>query len=234
MLEAIAENIWVAEGPDVSFHGFPYPTRMVVVRLTGRDTWIWSPVRFTSELGEAVSRLGAVSHIVSPNKLHHLYLSEWHDHFPDAHLWGPKSTVAKRGDLLFARPLDDVPPTAWASEIDQAWFRGSPFMDEIVFFHRSSHTAIFADLIQAFSEEYLRSRWKPWQRLVIGHHASITLAGGGGTPIDWRLSFFNRRPARAARAKVVGWNPERVVIAHGTWQRERGRAFIERALSWLA
>jgi len=30
-------------------------------------------------------------------------------------------------------------------EIDQAWFRGSPLLDEILFFHKASRTAIFAD-----------------------------------------------------------------------------------------
>lgn len=234
MLEAIAENIWIAEGSEVSFHGFAYPTRMVVVRLANGDAWIWSPIRLTTELADDITHIGPVAHLVSPNKLHRLFLSEWHVRFPRALLWGPESTIAKSRDLKFERALDNLSPTIWAGEIDQAWFRGSPFLDEIAFFHRSSRTAIIADLIQAFGEDYLQSRWKPWQRLLIGHLGSITLADGGGTPIDWRLSFFNRRTARAARKKIVGWNPERVVIAHGVWQREGGRAFIERALSWLS
>ena len=234
MLEAIADDIWIAEGPDVSFHGFPYPTRMAVVRLADGGAWLWSPIKLTPGLVDAVARVGPVAHLVSPNKLHHLFLAEWHRRFPRALVWGPRSTISKCPDLTFAPALDERPPEAWAGEIDQAWFRGSPFMDEVVFFHRASRTAIIADLIQAFSDEYLRSRWKPWQRLAVGSWASITLAGGGGTPIDWRLSFLDRRPAKLARKNVVDWNAERVVIAHGVWQREGGAAFIERALSWLA
>ena len=45
------------------------------------------------------------------------------------------------------------------SNIDQAWFRGSFAMDEIVFLHRPSATAIVADLIQTFSNAFLRKHW---------------------------------------------------------------------------
>ncbi len=40
VLENIGSDIWLAEGEIVSFHGFPYPTRSVVVRLPGEDLWI--------------------------------------------------------------------------------------------------------------------------------------------------------------------------------------------------
>jgi hypothetical protein len=32
MLTAFGQNMFFADGPTVSFHGFPYPTRMAVVR----------------------------------------------------------------------------------------------------------------------------------------------------------------------------------------------------------
>ena len=49
-------------------------------------------------------------------------------------------------------------------DIDQARFRGSPVFDEAVFFHRPSRTAIFADLIQAFDDAFLKQNWSWWQR----------------------------------------------------------------------
>lgn len=41
-------------------------------------------------------------------------------------------------------------------DIDQAVFRGSIAMDEVVFFHRASRTAIFGDLIQEIIAAALR------------------------------------------------------------------------------
>lgn len=40
MLEAIAENIWIVDGSEVGFHGFAYPTRMIIIRLANGDAWI--------------------------------------------------------------------------------------------------------------------------------------------------------------------------------------------------
>jgi hypothetical protein len=146
----------VTEGEIVSFFGVPYPKRSVIVRLDNDDLWVWSPVKLTAALRAEVDRLGSVRHLVSPNKLHHVYLHEWKMAYSKARLWGPKSTIKKRADLRFREPLTNDPPLEWLPSIDQAWFRGSVVMDEIVFFHRSSGTAIVADLIQTFDDQFLR------------------------------------------------------------------------------
>ena len=104
----VHEDLWLIEGEIVSFFGTPYPTRSVVVRLDNGDLWIWSPVKLTARLQTEVSRLGPVRHLVSPDKLHHLYLREWHAAFPEAWLWGPQSTVRKCSDLPFREPLKEI------------------------------------------------------------------------------------------------------------------------------
>jgi hypothetical protein len=76
--------------------------------------------------------------------------------FPAARLWGPQSTIKKRRDLAFQPPLNNEPPPEWAEVFDQAWLRGSPFLDEIEFFHKPSATAIIADMSQNFSSASLR------------------------------------------------------------------------------
>jgi hypothetical protein len=230
--QPIADGIWIAEGSDVDFHGFPYPTRMVIIRLANGAVWVWSPIELSENVLADINRIGPVAHLVSPNKLHHLFLSQWRERFRQAHLWGPASTLAKRPDLIFEPALIDEPPRAWKSEIDQAWFRGSFMLDEVVFFHEASGTAIFGDLIQVFGNDYLRTKWKPWQRRV-ARMLGITMSTGARAPLDLRLSFLNRRLARKARAKVLSWRPERVVMAHGECQRRDGCAFIGRSLSWL-
>jgi len=163
--------------------------------------------------------------------LHHLYLAEWKARYPQAKLWGPLSTIRREKALRFEAPLDAEPPADWGADIDQAWFRGSIFLDEIVFFHRPSRTALVCDLIQAFDEAYLREHWGAW-RGWLAHLDGIT-ANVPGAPREWRLSFLNRAPARAARAKALGWPCEQVVVAHGQWPRNDGSAFLRRALAWL-
>jgi hypothetical protein len=224
-------DIWIAEGEIVSFYGFPYPTRCVIVRLPDGALWIWSPIKLTEELRNAVSALGTPRHLVSPNKIHHLYLQDWAAEWPDAFLWGPQTTIDKRQDLKFQPALAKGVPEAWQGVIDMVRFTGSFFMDELVFFHRPSRTVILADLSENFGEAFLLRHWKPWQ-VWIARRWGITTARGYA-PLEWRLSFTDRAKARAARDRMIGWSPERVIMAHGEWQKTGGQAYLKRAFGWI-
>lgn len=230
MLEQVHQDLWIAEGAMVSFYGVPYPTRSAIVRLSNGLLWVWSPVELTAELRTDVDRLGSVAHLVSPNKLHHLYLRAWKAAYPSAALWGPQTTFAKVPDLRFQEALQDTPPAEWLTDIDQAWFRGSFAMDEIVFLHRASSTAFVADLIQAFDDAFLRKHWGWWRLLARLDGLTERQATA---PLEWRLSFINREPARRARDKVLNWNCQRVLIAHGQWPRANGNAFLAKSFRWL-
>ena len=89
-LEKVDSALWLVEGEIVSFYGFPYPTRSAIARLADGRLWVWSPVKLDAALRDEVDRLGRVAHLVSPNKLHHLYLAEWKSAYPEAKLWGPE------------------------------------------------------------------------------------------------------------------------------------------------
>ncbi|MGA0601402.1 DUF4336 domain-containing protein [Caulobacter sp. KR2-114] len=230
MLHQAHDALWVAEGEIVSFFGAAYPTRCAVVRLADGGLWIWSPVKLTAELRQAVDRLGPVRHLVSPNKLHHLYLAEWQTAFPEARLWGPRSTISKRPDLPFQPALEGDPPAEWLADIDQAWFRGSFAMDEIVFLHRASATVIVADLIQTFSRDFLSKHW--------GWFGFLARLDGltedqASAPREWRLSFIDRAPARQARDKVLGWRGRNLIVAHGQPPGAIDQAYLQKSFRWL-
>lgn len=44
MLDRIERDIWIADGASVSFFGFPYPTRMTIVRLADGSLWVRSRI----------------------------------------------------------------------------------------------------------------------------------------------------------------------------------------------
>jgi hypothetical protein len=227
MLEPFGPSLHTAEGPSVSFFGFPYPTRMAIARLTDGSLWVWSPIELSPELAEEVDALGPVAQIVSPNKIHHLFLSAWAERWPDARLHAPPGLARKRRDLSFATELGDVPDPSWAEDLDQVVFRGSPFMEEVVFFHRPSRTAIVGDLVQRHDPATARG-WKgAVMRLdgLVGEH--------GSTPREWRASFLKRGPARAARDRVLSWKSERLLIAHGACARSGAAAIVAEALAWI-
>jgi hypothetical protein len=215
----------------VSFKGFDYPTRMVVVRLADGGLWLWSPVEKTMDIEAEIRAMGPVRHIVSPNKLHYLFLGEWQAAFPDAGLWATPATIAKCKKLRFAGALADEPPAEWSGQIDQFYFTNSPFMDEVIFFHRASRTAVIADLSQTFSETFLKNHWPWWMRPIA--RLSKMIEGWGYPPIDYRISFRDRASARPKIRRLIDEHPEHVVVAHGEIVRTGGESFLRRAFSWV-
>lgn len=231
MLEPFGLDLWFADGGVVSFNGIDYPTRMVIVRLADGGLWLWSPVKKIAAIEDEIRALGPVRHIVSPNKLHHLFLGEWQAAFPDAKLWATAATIAKCDDLHFSTALADDPPADWEGQIDQFYFTNSPFMAELIFFHRASSTAIIADLSQTFSEAFLKRHWPWWMRPVA--RFSKMVEGWGYPPIDYRISFRRRASARPKICELIAKHPEHVVVAHGEVVATAGEAFLRRAFSWL-
>lgn len=228
-LHPFGPEIWIAEGPVVPFMaGFPYPTRMAVIRLAGGYLFVWSPIALDDTLRAEVDALGAVRFLVSPNKLHHLFLGEWKAAYPEADLYASPGLARKRPDLAFDGELGDAPPAGWASDIDQVVVGGSFFMTEVVFFHRASGTAIFADLIENLPDNWFGTGWRRWTARLDG-----ILAPNPGAPREWRWSFIGKRKARAALARILDWPIERALIAHGEPARTDGHAFVRRAFGWL-
>jgi hypothetical protein len=231
VLEPLGPDLWFADGGIVSFNGFAYPTRMAVVRLAGGGLWLWSPIEKTVTLENDVRALGPVRHIISPNNLHYLFLKEWQAAFPAAKLWGTQATVTKCADLTFSGRLTDVAPSDWRGQIDQFHFANSPFVQEMIFFHRASRTAIIADLSQTFSQAFLETHWPWWLRSIA--RLSKMVEGWGHPPIDYRISFRHRASARPKIRALIEEHPEHVLLAHGEVVRSNGEAFLLRAFSWL-
>jgi len=226
LLRPFAPGLLVAEGPTVSFLGFPYPTRMAVMALP-RGLFVWSPIALTPALRAEVDALGEVRWLVTPNKLHHLFLSAWKAAYPDALLYAPPGLRRKRKDLAFDADLGDAPDPAWAAEIDQVLVHGSFALTEAVFFHRASGTAIVGDLIQRFPPDWFYG-WRGFMMRLSG-----LVAPDAGAPLDWRTSFLDRTAARAALARILAWPIERVLIAHGESACTDGAAFMRRGFAWL-
>ncbi len=227
LLEEFGPNLYVAEGPVVSFFGFSYPTRMAVVQLSDASLWIWSPVALTKALANAVEGLGPVRFIVSPNKIHHLFLAEWKERWPTASLYAPPGLAAKIPELAFDAELADKPDSGWAADIDQVIFHGSMAMEEVAFFHRPSRTAIICDLIQRHPESAMTG----WRGMLMKLDGLV--GEQGSTPREWRASFLRRSPARIARDRVLAWQVERLLIAHGDCAQTGATSIIANALRWI-
>ncbi len=226
----VAPSVWIVDGPAIRFYGMPYPTRATILRLADGGLWVHSPTQLDAGLAAAVEALGPVRHLVAPNWIHYAFVAQWQARFPEAESWAAPGVVQRarsRGmDLHFDHALGQEPPAAWAGEIDQMIVRGSKIHREAVFFHRASRTLILTDLIENFEPG----------KLGLGFRIAARLAGildpDGKAPIDMRQSFRDRAALRADVDRMIGWDPQRVILAHGRWYPQNGAAELRRAFRW--
>lgn len=222
-------DLWVVEGETVSFYTLPYPTRMVIVRLEDGCLWIHSPIALDDSLQEQVDQLGQVTWLIAPNHLHHLFIEQWQQAYPSASSYGTPEVIAKRHDLHFDALLTHTVHPAWSQQLDQLLFTGSPAMAEAVFFHRQTRTLIVSDLIENLTPDSL----PPLKRWLA--RAGGVVAPNGRMPLDWRLSFIgHRNEARQHLRRILAWQPEQLIMAHGEIIHSEARAFLEHSFRWLA
>ncbi len=214
-LREFAKDIWIADGPAVRFWGIPFPTRMIVVRLGDGSLWVNSPVSATRDQVKSLEYIGSVAHLVSPTPLHDWRLKQWAEFFPHARVWE-------------ASALDDAPPAAWSADIDQLLFRGSIVLSEAEFLHKPSRTLIMGDFIQNYGFERERPLLNALKRL-----------GGvldGGAPSDLRFSFIGKRRRRLGAEslrKLLSWDFDKIIVAHGDLTTDSARSLVERSFQWL-
>ncbi len=228
-LEAFAENIWLVDGPLVRDMGITFTTRMSIIKLSDGSLWLSSPVPVSFETLERISELGPVRYLVAATPRHVWRLDRWHTLFPDAQLWASRPTplTLQKGPLPLTGVLGDVPSAQWAGDLDQFVFKGNPLLSEVLFYHQRASTVLLDDLIQ--SNPILEGH--PWRNSLL--KLGGVLYPDGGVPFDMRLSFTRRALARQSIEKLLSWDFDKLVIAHGTCIEENAKQYVERAFRWL-
>jgi Domain of unknown function (DUF4336) len=205
---------------------------MAVIRLEGGDLFLWSPTVLVENLRSQIDALGRVRHLVSPNKLHYAHIPAWKRAYPEAMAWASpgvrERAASKHIDVSFDSDLGEEPAPAWREEVDQLFFRGSRLLKEVVFFHRKTRTVILADLIENFEPEKLGGAYG-WLAKLAG-----ATDPDGKAAVDLRMTFWGRKQvARRSLARMLAWEPEKVIIAHGRPYEEEGTRELQRAFRWL-
>ena len=224
MLKDLAEDLWVVERPQ-RFYGLEVGARMTVMSLADRSLLLHSPVPLGPQLRSELDRLGTVRFVLAPNRFHHLYAGDVLRAYPEARLWVAPGVERKRPDLAFVDVLGDEPPREWNGEVDQLFFRGRPFENEVTFLHRASRTLVLCDLAFNFGP-----RAPAITRMV------MRLVGGYGSFTTTRLCPFlirDRPAARQSLERMLSWDFDRVIVAHGEVLESGGHAALRAAYDWL-
>ena len=225
MLRRLDRDLWMTQHP-LRFLGAEVGTRMTVFRLKDGSLLIHSPVPLDPTTQAELDQLGPVRFVVAPNRFHHLFLAEYARNYPQAKVFGAPGLDSKRRDLRFDAILGQAAPAEWAGEIDQTVFRAFPPLNEVVFFHRSSRTIVFTDLlfnIQSSKSTY--TRFLMWLDGGLGHV---------GVPRSFRLLIKMRRArARETIDQILSWEFDRLSLAHGEIVERGAKEIVRAAWSFL-
>jgi len=224
-LRQLGPEIWVADRPQ-SFYGLVVGTRMTVIRLDDGSLLLHSPVKLDPGLRKELDALGPVRYVVAPNRVHHLYAGKVADAYPDSRLWIGPGLETKRRDLVYEAILGDEAPAPWRGQVDQVFFAGRPYENEVTFFHRKSRTLILCDLAFNFREgTHPVTRF--WMKLIWSYGYF------GPSKLD-PLLIRDRAAARASLEKILAWDFDRVIVAHGDVQESGGHALLREGYAWLS
>ena len=223
----VADRLCTREMP-LSFFGLKVSTRMSVVRLSGEGggLWLHSPVALDRRLRETLDELGRVRFVVCPNRGHHMFAGEYFAAYPDASVHAAPGLSEKRPDLPFHGVLGDEPEPGWGQDLEQAIFRGERLLREVVFYHRESRTLIVTDLVQsAYPGSPLLTR------LVL---RLMGIYERPGLPLHIRLGFRDKAAARASLERVLSWDFDRIVLAHGPVVETGGKGVFRETYAFLS
>ena len=222
-LDGLGTDLGGAQAP-LKVFGLQINTRMTVVRLANDELWIHAPIPISGALKESSDGLGLVQYIVAPNAYHHLFLADAAAAWPTAQVWGAKGLQKKRKDVRFDGFLREGDELPWAQEIEDKYLAGV-ILDETVFFHPKTRTLISSDLVV--------NRMEPDDWLTKLYLRLSRMGDSLGHTLLIKMCFRDKVKARASVDRVLEWDFDRIVMAHGEVLESGGREAMTEAFRWL-
>ena len=229
-LTSIADNLWTAQQP-LRFVGLEVGTRMTIVRLSNGELILISPIDLDESHRSYLDALGTVQHIIAPNLFHHLFIGKVQTLYPNATVWGVDGLEEKRPDLKLDALVDQ--PGSFSNELDYLPFIGFASIlpqgivqaNETVFFHRPSRTLILTDTSYNFDQT---------SSIVIQLAARVL---GGYNKLQpsllEKLGTRDKTHVADSVRKVLAWDFDRVIPAHGSIVETDGKRAFRRGYEWF-
>ena len=205
--------------------GFHFPARMTVLPLADRAIALVSPIPIDEGLAAKVAALGDVKALIAPNLLHHKYLAEAIAFWSKASVLAPGALRKKRPDLRIDHPLEDGLPAEFDGAVRALKIDGAPKIDEFVFFHERTRTAVVSDLVFNIT--------KP-QGIVA--NVVLPIVGCDGVLAQsraWRFFAKDRAAAAASARALIAMRPDALVVAHGDVVESGASDKLKKALAWM-
>lgn len=222
--EIVAGQLWEVGHVIPMIPGVRLPARMVIMQLED-GLALWSPVPISDSAGVAIDAIGPVRYIIAPNNYHHLFLRPAMERYPDAEVWAAPGLQTKRADLNLTNLLGPGVTPPFAAELEPLFLQGQPMLEESVFLHHATRTAIVTDAL--FNLEELDG--------AVGRFF-FRMVGAYGKPAQsrmWRAAAKDKAAVADSLRGVLAHDFDRLVMAHGSIIQTGGHRALTDATSWL-
>ena len=217
ILQEFAPRVYTVEVP---FHplGLHVGNRMTCIQLSDQSFWVHSAISPHQDLVDHIHKLAPVNYVVAPNLFHHVHLSNFKEHFPEAQFFATQGLRKKREGFDFSGDIAEKMP--YSDEIEAVFLEGMPKFNEWVFFHRASKTLILTDMLMNFHNS------KGWKTKLFAYFNRCL------NKLHFTWLFFllisDRNAFQNSVEKILKWDFERIVLSHGDCVDQNAKAqFIE-------
>ncbi|MBW4685009.1 MAG: DUF4336 domain-containing protein [Komarekiella atlantica HA4396-MV6] len=231
MLREIDKNLWVAEQP-LKYFGLSVGTRMTVIRLANGKLVVISPIQVDEAIIQQLNQIGDIAHIIAPNLYHYLFTSNFKTFYPKATLWAAPGLKSKILEL----PIDQVlkeDKNSFLNEIQCLFFdgfrtfglSGPDLVNECVFFHVQSRTLVLTDTAYHFDESF--PLLTQFAARVIGGYKTLSPS------LLEKFSTREKEKVKQSVTKILAWDFERVIVAHGSIVENNGKQRFREGYEWF-
>lgn len=209
-LTPLGPSIWCAEREFELNSGLILPLRMVVVANDLGELLLYSPTVFDSATDAALTALGTVRWIVTPNPIHGYFVDRYLAAYPDAVHVSPSQTsfdhIEPWFDAKLVQPRDDY--------------------REICAYHHASRTLILSDLAFNIQSASRTTRWllgfnDAWQKF-------------GPTRLQRAVVMKNDRALREFCQWAIAQDFDQISVSHGAVVTKNAKQIFQHAFRrWL-
>ena len=211
LIEYIKDQIWIYEYP-IRFGGMDLFSRTTIIKQNNCELIVHDPGSIDDSIKSEIDSLGVVKYIIAPGNYHHLFVTDFQEVYPNAETFLCPGLERKRPDIKYDWILGNKPDARWKDTFEQILIQGTRYIWEVAFLHIPSKTLILVDLLENIGDDYqhnagllLQFWWKFIFRMWNNPKAAP----------EYQLGWGNKKIVKNGLNKILSWDAERVILAHG-------------------
>ncbi|KAH8754135.1 hypothetical protein F5883DRAFT_607894 [Diaporthe sp. PMI_573] len=255
VIRNITPNVVTFSVPFKRFGTIPVGGRGTVVKLTSGALAVFSPVAMTDDVKAKLAELGGtVRYIIAPDIEHHIFITEWHQAYPEAKIIGPEGLPEKRvkqsaNDSKIGKEEFAVVFTAkdkLSIKVDDEFDRDflyeyvdSHANKELVFLYKPERIMIEADLMFNLPADEQYSKCPEGEKkvgfpgkLFVNMQTTQGDAKGMKRFLWYVLSARDRNGFNESVKRINDWDFDTLIPCHGETLVGNGKETFSRIFEW--